>query len=178
MEIGQKIKNLRVQYGLTQEELADRCELTKGFISQLENDLTSPSIQTLVDVLTVLGTNLNDFFSGKRSEQIVFKKSDVSTKEEEFGNVGWLVSSSQKFQMEPIIIELKPECSTNEYSPNESEMFGYVLSGSITLVLGDKTYKVKKNESFYFARPKVSCSIKNTGKNNAKFIWVSNPPFF
>ena len=36
MEIGDKIKNLRLQNGLTQEELSDRCELSKGFISQLE----------------------------------------------------------------------------------------------------------------------------------------------
>ena len=44
MTIGNKIKNLRNLCQLTQEELADRCELTKGYISQLENDLTSPSI--------------------------------------------------------------------------------------------------------------------------------------
>ena len=42
MEIGNKIKQLRLQCDLTQEELANRCELTKGYISQLENELTSP----------------------------------------------------------------------------------------------------------------------------------------
>ena len=47
MNIGNKLKELRVQKGLTQEELADRAELSKGFISQLERDLTSPSIATL-----------------------------------------------------------------------------------------------------------------------------------
>ena len=50
MEIGTKIKELRVLKGLTQEELADRAELSKGFISQLERDLTSPSIATLMDI--------------------------------------------------------------------------------------------------------------------------------
>ena len=49
MKIGAKVKELRVQKGLTQEELADRTELSKGFISQLERDLTSPSINTLMD---------------------------------------------------------------------------------------------------------------------------------
>ena len=47
MEIGSKIKRMRVRLGLTQEELAARTELTKGFISQLERDITSPSIATL-----------------------------------------------------------------------------------------------------------------------------------
>ena len=51
MEIGEKIKRLRTKLGLTQEELAARTELSKGFISQLERDLTSPSIATLMDIL-------------------------------------------------------------------------------------------------------------------------------
>lgn len=47
MDIGNKIKELRILYGLTQQELADRLELSKGFISQLERNLTSPSVGTL-----------------------------------------------------------------------------------------------------------------------------------
>lgn len=62
MEIGLKIKELRLKNQLTQEELADRCELTKGYISQLENDLTSPSIATLKDILQALGSSLTRFF--------------------------------------------------------------------------------------------------------------------
>ena len=46
MEIGKKIKELRNTLNLSQEELASRCDLTKGYISQLENNLTSPSIVT------------------------------------------------------------------------------------------------------------------------------------
>ena len=44
MEIGSHLKALRVQKGLTQEELAERTDLSKGYISQLENDLSSPSM--------------------------------------------------------------------------------------------------------------------------------------
>ena len=62
MELGIKIKRLRLQKNLTQEELADRCELTKGYISQLENELTSPSIATLEDILKALGTTFAEFF--------------------------------------------------------------------------------------------------------------------
>ena len=72
MDIGVKLKAMRLQCGLTQEELADRCELTKGYISQLENNLTSPSIATLIDILTALGSNLKSFFSEDIDEQIVF----------------------------------------------------------------------------------------------------------
>ena len=63
IEIGRKLKQYRLQLGLTQEELASRTELTKGYISQLENDLCSPSIATLQDILEVLGVTLEQFFA-------------------------------------------------------------------------------------------------------------------
>ena len=50
MDIGHRMKELRIQYGLTQQELADRAELTKGFISQLERNQNSPSVGTLLDI--------------------------------------------------------------------------------------------------------------------------------
>ena len=62
MSIGGKLKELRILKGLTQEELADRAELSKGFISQVERDLTSPSIATLMDILQGLGTTIWEFF--------------------------------------------------------------------------------------------------------------------
>ena len=76
MDIGSKVKRLRQANGLTLEELANRSELTKGFLSQLERDLTSPSVATLEDILEALGTNLQEFFSEKEAEQLVFKQDD------------------------------------------------------------------------------------------------------
>ena len=70
MKIGEKLKSLRQEKLLTQNELADRCELSKGFISQLERDLTSPSLSTLEDILEVLGTNIRDFFNENQQEKI------------------------------------------------------------------------------------------------------------
>lgn len=83
MEIGKKIRELRMRKGLTQEELANRSELSKGFISQLENDVTSPSIATLVDVLTCLGTDLKTFFGEEQDNQIVFCEEDYFVKTDE-----------------------------------------------------------------------------------------------
>ena len=71
MDIGYKIKQLRLQKGLTLEELASRCELTKGFLSQLERNLTSPSISTLDDILEVLGSTLSDFFLEEKEEMLL-----------------------------------------------------------------------------------------------------------
>lgn len=62
MDIGSKLKQLRMKKGFTQEELAEKCDLTKGFISQIERDIASPSIATLNDILLALGSSLKEFF--------------------------------------------------------------------------------------------------------------------
>ncbi len=109
MDLGNKIKELRNKKGLTQEELADRCELSKGFISQLENDLTSPSIATLMDILQCLGTSLKDFFNDPQDEQIVFSKEDFfeKTDTELQNKIEWIIPNAQKNKMEPIRVTLE-----------------------------------------------------------------------
>ena len=69
MDIGKRIRQLRIQNDLTLEELASRTELTKGFLSQLERNLASPSIQTLEDITEALGTNMSKFFAEETEEQ-------------------------------------------------------------------------------------------------------------
>ena len=56
IDIGRRIRNHRNRNGLTQQELADRTELTKGFISQLERGQVSASVVTLMDLIECLGT--------------------------------------------------------------------------------------------------------------------------
>ncbi len=78
VNIGKKIRALRLGNNLTQEELANRLELTKGYISQLENNLTSPSMQTLFSILEVLGTDVHEFFSHEEEQTVVFKKEEFN----------------------------------------------------------------------------------------------------
>ena len=179
MDIGAKIKELRVAKSLTQEELADRAELSKGFISQLERDLTSPSISTLMDILQCLGTNLNEFFCDTDQEQIVFHRDDYFEKvDAELSNkVEWIIPNAQKNIMEPIRLTLEPDGSTYTDLPHEGEEFGYVLSGSVILNIGNQTFRAKKGESFYFV-PSKRHYIENRAKVPAVLIWVSSPPSF
>mgnify|MGYP000204935121 FL=1 len=111
--------------------------MSKGFISQLENNLTSPSIATLIDILDILGTNLKEFFNEISDEKITFTKDDMfETEDEDLKyKLKWLVPNSQKNDMEPIIITLQPGGQYKEDKPHEGEEFGYVLAGSIFLHL-------------------------------------------
>ena len=179
MNIGNKLRRLRLQRGLTQEELADRCELSKSFISLLERDLTSPSLDTLSDLLEILGTDLPAFFS-KADEKIVFGEEDIFVKEDPEGMKGlikWLVPSAQKNQMEPILVEMGPGGETSELGPHEGEEFGYLLSGTVKIVLGDRTERARKDESFCI-RPTAPHRLVNAGKGPCRVLWVSTPPSF
>ncbi len=178
MILGERIKDLRLSCELTQEELADRCELTKGYISQLENDLTSPSIATLIDILSALGTDLKTFFAeDDQEEKVVFSKDEFIEKQGEGYMQNWLVPNAQKNAMEPLHILLSSGSSLDEDFPHEGEEFGYVIKGEITLIIGKRKLKVKKGESFYFTADKTH-KIINKSSKEAEFIWVSTPPTF
>ena len=152
MEIGNKIKRLRLQLNLSQAELADRCELTKGYISQLENDLTSPSISTLCDILSALGTDLSEFFKREDDHRIVFSDDDFIEKHENGMLLKWIIPNAQKNEMEPVLVELLSGASTSVDFPHEGEEFGYVLEGKICIELGKTSTSVKRAKPFITPR--------------------------
>ncbi|GHU51362.1 transcriptional regulator [Clostridia bacterium] len=177
MNIGEKIKQLRVRNSLTQEELGNRSELSKGFISQVERNITSPSIATLLDILEALGTDIKDFFSDAPDEKIVFHSEDFFVQENSDHVIHWIIPNAQKNKMEPILLKLKPRGRSSTYTPHEGELFGYVLSGSVILSIGTSKHKVQKDESFYY---KANCDyyIENKSRDEANVIWVCTPPNF
>lgn len=179
MNFGDKLKQLRIKTNLTQEELANRCELSKGFISQVERDLTSPSIATLADILECLGTTLSAFFSEPQNDVGIYSKDDIFVQENnELGHsINWLIPNAQKNRMEPILIKLVPGGKSETNSPYDGEVFGYVISGSAVLHMGGKSYKLKKNESFYH-KANSTYYLENNSRFETLIIWVSTPPNF
>ena len=178
MEIGIRIKELRIKNSLTQEELADRCELTKGYISQLENDLTSPSITTLKDILTALGCSLSEFFSGfDEQEPLSYGENDYFVKDMDSTSMKWLVPTSQKNALEPVIVTLSGGGATAKDLPHEGEEFGYILGGSVKLVVGNRTANLTKGMSFYFRSDRTHY-IENRTDEVAEVLWVTCPPNF
>lgn len=177
MELGTKIKRLRLQNNLTQEELADRCELTKGYISQLENELTSPSITTLEDILNALGTTFADFFKDEKEEKVVFTEAEFIEKVADTHKIEWLVPNAQKNEMEPIRVTVEPHTTLEEDVPHEGEEFGYVISGRVWLHIGQAAYCVKKGEVFYFTSDEPH-RLENRTNEKAVVLWVASPPTF
>jgi transcriptional regulator with XRE-family HTH domain len=180
LKIGERLKRLRMTNSLTQEELASRADLTKGYISQLENDATSPSIATLKDIVDVFGISMHEFFAeASTGADVVFGADSrvQSTADDDGIKVELLVPGAQNREMDPALVTIEPGEEMDQQDYHEGEEFGYVLSGKIQLQLDERLYTVKKGECFYFSSDKRH-SVKNTGKTEAKILWVVTPPTF
>jgi transcriptional regulator with XRE-family HTH domain len=171
MKIGERIRNLRESSNLTQEELADRAGLTKGFISQIERDLTSISLDSLFQILKAMDENISDFFRETSVEKIVYQAKDrVPIEKEGIENFELLIPGSTNRRLEPINVTLQ----RGQATPKE---FGYVLWGRVNLRFGREVLKLKKGECFYFSAEKEHW-LQNTSSQSALVLWISSPPYF
>jgi transcriptional regulator with XRE-family HTH domain len=176
LKIGHKIKALRLASDLTQTELADRANLTKGFISQLENDQCSVSVDSLADLLDALGVPLQDFFSDEAEADVVFGPRDrILIDNKGASRFELLVPGSTNNEMDPILLELAPGEKLEPFDPHPGEHFGFILKGTLTLKLGGKTHKVRTNHCFYFEADQSS-QMMNTGHSLVKLLWITTPP--
>jgi len=178
MKIGERIKNLRQMSNLTQEELAARANLTKGFISQVERDLTSISLDSLVQILEALDENISDFFRETSQEKMVYREKDrVPIEKERIQRFELLVPGATNRRLEPVLLTLKQEQATPKEKPHEGEEFGFVLQGRVSLRFGKEITKLKKGECFYFWAEKEHW-LENTSSRNAVILWITSPPYF
>ena len=178
MDIGARLRNLRLARNLTQEELAERADLTKGFISQLERDQTSISVDSLLGILKVLDVKVADFFKETQPDQVVFAKIErISLTETGAEKFELLIPGGADREMEAALVTLEENQQTYPIKPYQGEAFGFVLSGTIQLVFGNDNFSAQAGSSFYFSGEREHF-IRNTGKRTAEFIWVTTPPTF
>ncbi len=175
--IGQKIRDIRTSIGLTQEELAERADLTKGFISQVENNLTSLSVESLLLILNAMDVAPSVFFSDAK-KQVVFTENDyIDGYRDEVKEWKILIPGSMNHEMEPVLVTLAPGEQTEMEKEHFGEEFGFVLKGTVILHLGENTYKVRSGQSFFYSAHKHHF-LKNEGRYEASVLWVSSPPSF
>jgi transcriptional regulator with XRE-family HTH domain len=150
LEIGERLKRLRKFRDLTLEDVANHANLTKGFISQLERDLASPSIHNLKQILDVYGETLASFFKDEAAEtKQIFKKSDrivlknrINFKKEK------LAPKLKYLEMEPEIVEIAGR-KTYESTVNDTELFGFVVEGKIQLKTKQENEILENGDCFY-----------------------------
>ncbi len=173
MKLGSKIRRLRKLRGLTIEELAEKADLTKGFISQLERDLTVPSVTTLKQILDVLGVTLSSFFSDiSERERNIFTKEDrtVEVAKNNY-RVEQLIPKLKYLEMEPVLLTLEPLVEYKKHFEDD-EGFGFIVKGKVELQVEDEKRIVNRGDCFYVFFDNL-LRIKNLSNKNAEILMVN-----
>ncbi len=182
--LGDKIKTLRKKIGMTQKELAEQVGLTPSFISQLEKNLISPSLDSLLKLSEKLNTQpiyfLTDAESGPLQKMVIkpgerldiqlpaLKGKDISLQ--------LLVSDVLNRRMEPHLLIMKEgaEIGRHFYS-HKGDEFAYVIEGELEVEIQDEKHMVRRGDSLYIESTFPS-KWANTGKGDAVILWVLSPP--
>ncbi|MBF7017412.1 helix-turn-helix domain-containing protein [Staphylococcus durrellii] len=178
MNIGINLKNLRKIKNLTQEELAERTDLSKGYISQIESQHASPSMETFLSILEVLGTSPSEFFTQKKEKKILYPK-DTQVVYDEYDKgyiLNWLVTQSNEFDMEPLMLTLKSNATYKNFNPSNSDTFIYCIEGAVTLALGEKFYQAQQGDALYF-KANDTHRLFNCSEQTAKAIIVATASY-
>ncbi|MCP4022482.1 MAG: helix-turn-helix transcriptional regulator [Desulfobacteraceae bacterium] len=176
--ISANLKKIRLQKGLTLQELADRTGLTKGYLSKVERSKKAPPYSTLTKIAAAMGvevTNilikdvepLNDVricFSRAKNDNIIKETKEISGYDYQV-----LAAAKPGKNMEPFIIYAPWEI--RKLYSHEGEEFMYIMDGTLEFVYGDDTIIMEKGDNVYFDSC-VPHSGKSIGDKKAAILTV------
>jgi transcriptional regulator with XRE-family HTH domain/KaiC/GvpD/RAD55 family RecA-like ATPase len=171
-EVGTNIKELRVEAGMSQKELADRVELTPSYISQLESNQISPSLNSFVQICNALGVAPGAVFEKKGTEDVrwLIRKERIFSSlflAEDGLNVYRIVKNGN---MSGAIFVLEPHAETERpLLPEAGSKLVYVLKGDISVVIGNKGKKLRPGDSVYL-KEEIPSRWKNEGGDKAELL--------
>jgi transcriptional regulator with XRE-family HTH domain len=194
MELGSVIKSLRRRQGLTLAQLADRTNLSKSFLSQVESDTAQPSIASLKTICAQLGVSLGDLFREdgeiadapprppeprNRSEvRVVRKNGRKALQLPGSDSIHFLLTPDLKRKLEVILAVMQPgENMESDAWQHEGEEFGLILEGRYELTVDGEVYVLEEGDSIYYPSH-LPHSAKVIGNTPTKWIWVITPPSF
>ena len=155
MDVGSKLKSIRLLRNISQRELAKRAGVTNSTISMIEKNSVSPSISSLKKVLNGIPMSLVEFFTedlnNEKTQQVVYTQEDlmdIGTGDVHMNLVG---KSFPRRQMTFLIETYPPGADTGtEMLQNDAEEGGYIVEGKIELSVGSDVYILNANDSYYF----------------------------
>ena len=159
IQIGNKIKEVRKAKGITVQALADRAEVSKGLISQIENNRAIPSLPVLMKVILSLQINLPDFFEELRSVSgeapvLIVKKSDYRTIQKEadkgFEYKRILTRTIAGGSTDIVLLELKKGASRKRLVHTEAFEYKYIIRGNLKYEIDGKDYLLEEGDSIFF----------------------------
>lgn len=181
LHIGKKIRELRKKGGLVLQDLSDRTGLSKPLLSQIEKEMVSPPIATLLKISKALNTNIGFFFQNDGSEErvVVVRKDESKVidsrylgREESGYYYEALAYKKSKKYMEPFLVEFKRKKADQlTYFNHEGEEFIYLLEGRLEFRTEDQQVLLNPGDSLYF-ESSIPHAYRALGRKNAKALSV------
>jgi transcriptional regulator with XRE-family HTH domain len=182
--LGDKIRILRKKMGMTQKELAEQVGLTPSFISQLEKNLISPSLDSLLKLSEKLNTQpiyfLTDGESGPLQKMVIKPGERQDIQLPALRGIDMklqlLVSDVLNRRMEPYLLTMKEGAAINgHFYGHKGDEFAYVIEGEVEVEFQGEKQLVRQGDSLYIESTFPS-KWANTGKGDAVILWVLSPP--
>ena len=180
---GLEIKHLRKARNLTISELAIATGLSSGYLSQIERGLSSPSVKALHSISRALGVTISWFFSGGTGDgeslrDIVVRATARRTLTFENGIRDELLSPNLGRKLE-LLRSVFPPGSSSGAGPyvHKGEEAGFVVTGQLTLWVGDKEILLSAGDSFAFSSEEPHRYV-NPGLCETVVIWAITPPSY
>jgi len=160
VRVGEKIKTLREQKGLSLKEVADLTGFSTALLSQMENHLVSPSLGTMIKLAKAFGVKVGDFLGETEGEPYSIVRKDERKRISRFASkdgvkYGYSYESlgfdKKDRHMEPFIVTLEPATvKAARTSVHEGEEFIFVLEGEMEVTLGNHTDVLFPGDSIYY----------------------------
>src|SRR5690606_3119867 len=158
IQIGNQIKERRKNKGITVQELADRASVSKGLISQIENNRVIPSLMVLIEIIKSLDVDLNIFFKdigvNKNNKTILIKKKDEYSHFEKEEAIGFhyhriFTRNIKNSTVDIVLLELEPNASRPMVQTLASE-YMYILSCEIEYKFEQESVLLSAGDSLLF----------------------------
>lgn len=181
--IGSRMRDLRKAKKMTLKQVAAESGLSVGYLSQLENNIATPSIRALSDLARCLDVNVGWFFpdmeDGSNPESsIVVRGKKRSALRFDSGIRDELLSPGLGGQLELMMCSFEPgACSGEELYAHDGEEAGYIAEGQLELTVEDTVIQLEQGDSFQFASSRPH-RYRNNGKVKTVVIWAMTPPHY
>jgi len=178
--IGHEIRNLRKRRGFTILDLAERIGKSTGYVSQVERNVSTPSVADMQKVAAALGVQMAWFFdrgeAGPATElEFIVRHGRRRKLNFGLGVTDYLLSPSLSGELELLYTTLAPGAKGGEQPLSyRGEQAGLVLAGRFELWIGNQHFLLKEGDSFGF-KSSTPHRYRNPGRSETVIIWAFTP---
>lgn len=175
---GSKLKEIRVAKGLSLQQVSQGSGVSVGMISQIERRKADPTMTTLYKLCKGLNITIASLFTETEESQHIVKKENRKTIMLANSKVKYqLLTPNQKGELEMLLVELAPGQEDRQGITHYGEECGFVISGQLTVVLGDEEFMLNEGDSIHF-NSSIPHRFINRTEEPALSVWAMTPPSF